>query len=47
MYRHQQVRVVMPEHYHSGDENWIQEQLLQLDPTTRVKISAKYAEVYR
>lgn len=47
MYRHQQIRTVMPEHYLHDDENWIQEQLLQLDPTTRVKIAMKYAEVYR
>ncbi|EAA7987439.1 hypothetical protein BRR54_09475 [Salmonella enterica] len=37
----------MPEHFFDADRAWIQEQLLQLDPTTRVKISAKYAEVYR
>ncbi|EIA3425203.1 hypothetical protein K7E13_004922 [Salmonella enterica] len=36
----------MPEHYLTDDENWIQEQLLQLDPTTRVKIARKYAEAY-
>ncbi|EEH1060080.1 hypothetical protein ITL57_001628 [Salmonella enterica] len=46
MFRQQQIRTVMPEHYLTDDENWIQEQLLQLDPTTRVKIARKYAEAY-
>ncbi len=47
MHSHRQYRTVMPEHYHAGDADWIQEQLLQLDPTTRVKIAIRYAEVYR
>lgn len=47
MYRQQQIRTVMPEHYLTDDESWIQEQLLQLDPTTRVKIARKYAEAYQ
>ncbi|EJX4360570.1 hypothetical protein OD522_005269, partial [Salmonella enterica] len=46
MFRQQQIRTVMPEHYLTDDESWIQEQLLQLDPTTRVKIARKYAEAY-
>ncbi len=37
----------MPEHYHADDADWIQEQLLQLDPTTRVKTAMRYSEVYR
>ncbi|WP_272898362.1 hypothetical protein [Shigella dysenteriae] len=35
----------MPDQYSDADRDWIQEQLLQLDPTTRVKIAAEYARV--
>lgn len=37
----------MPDHFCDADRAWIQEQLLQLDPTTRVKIADEYARVYR
>ncbi|KMV68204.1 hypothetical protein AI29_09985 [bacteria symbiont BFo2 of Frankliniella occidentalis] len=36
----------MPASYHQDDDKWIREMLLKLDPTTRVKISHKYSEVY-
>lgn len=42
-----QIKTVMPEQYCDADRDWIQEQLLQLDPTTRVKIAAEYARVYQ
>ncbi|RAW91611.1 hypothetical protein CKY04_24035 [Photorhabdus sp. S8-52] len=36
----------MPSQYFPDDGKWIQEMLLSLDPSTRGKITVRYAEVY-
>ncbi len=41
------VNVQMPSNFLKDDERWIREMLLQLDPSTRNKITAKYGEVYQ
>lgn len=41
------VTVQMPANFHRGDEQWIREMLLHLDPSTRHKITLKYSEVFQ
>ncbi|PQQ22996.1 hypothetical protein [Photorhabdus hindustanensis] len=41
------VNVLMPSNFFRDDEKWIREMLLQLDPSTRGKITVRYAEVYQ
>lgn len=41
------VNVRMPSHFYPGDERWIREMLLHLDPSTRNKITLKYDEVFQ
>ncbi|CAE15293.1 MULTISPECIES: hypothetical protein [Photorhabdus] len=40
------VNVLMPANFFRDDEKWIREMLLQLDPSTRGKITVRYSEVY-
>lgn len=40
------VQVEMPSLYSQADAAWIQQQLLDLPPSLRRKVSLKYAEVY-
>ncbi|MGV3346381.1 hypothetical protein ACGVWS_11820 [Enterobacteriaceae bacterium LUAb1] len=41
------VNVIMPDKFYPDDEKWIRGMLLNLDYSTRTKISVKYAEVYQ
>ena len=41
------INIQMPSSFFSDDEKWIREMLLHLDPSTRSKITLKYAEVFQ
>lgn len=41
------TNVMMPDKFHPDDETWIQEMLLGLRYSTRLKIAVKYAKVYQ